>query len=153
MEATTERAAGRWGGRREGAGRKPGSGRTKNPTRQRLVSLTDADWAYLALWHTADSNASEQMRELLGRCARHWHRGSKLPDTPAPRFQPVAEEPTRQGGISLTDDWWGYLATWHQGNASKQVRALIARARRWWPAGPQTNPTMGPELIEKHRGS
>lgn len=50
--------------------------------------------------------------------------------------------------VYLTREQWEYLARWDAtGTPGHQVGSLIDRAVSFWPAGPRTNPRMGPELL------
>lgn len=38
--------------------------------------------------------------------------------------------------INLSASEWAWLELWHPGNPSEQIREMLERARRFWPAGP-----------------
>lgn len=54
--------------------------------------------------------------------------------------------------VYLIESDWEYLATWHGGSASFDVRELIDRARMMWPDGPFSNPQSAAKRKVKENG-
>jgi hypothetical protein len=68
-----------------------------------------------------------------------------LPAAPRRRGRPVGTKTVSDADalngrtVYLSASSWDWLAKWHAGNESAQLRAVFDRAERFWPGGPFDN--------------